>query len=95
MAQVKILRKGDHGEVIRTNFQAKYEETVSWSAAGSAAAVKFTNRDVFGMDELIIQDGATETVKVLPKAPAGKHTFPIRCEKDPGDGTPPVTVVIG
>jgi hypothetical protein len=95
VAQVKILWKGDHGEVIPTNFRAKHEEAVSWTAVGSSAAVKFTSKEVFGVDELLIAEGATETVKVLPKAPAGKYTFPIRCEKDPGDGTPPVNVVIG
>ena len=68
MAQVKIFWKGDHGEVIPSNFQAKHEEAVSWTATGSAAAVKFTNKDVFGMDELIIGEGMTETVKVMPKA---------------------------
>jgi hypothetical protein len=94
MAQVKIFWKGDHGEVIPTSFQAKHEETVSWSATGSAAAIKFTNKEIFGVDELVVPEGETKTVKVLPKAPTGKHTVPIRCDKDPGDGTPPVTVII-
>jgi len=94
MAQVKIFWKGDHGEVVPTNFKAKHEEGVDWSATGSAAAVKFTNKDVFGVDELIIPEDGMKTLKVLPKAPTGKYTFPIRCEKDPGDGTPPVTMII-
>jgi hypothetical protein len=95
MVKVKIYWKGDHGEVIPSNFNAAHEEAVEWSAFGSAAAVKFTNKDVFGMDELIIPEGQTKTAKIQPKAPAGKHVFPVRCEKDPGDGTPPVTVIVG
>jgi hypothetical protein len=94
MAQVKIYWKDDHGEVIPTNFKAEHEEAVEWFAFGSSAAVKFTSKEIFGVDEIVIPEGGSRTVKVLPKAPPGKHTFPIRCEKDPGDGTPPVTVVI-
>ena len=77
-----------------TNFQAKHAESVSWTAIGSAAAVKFTSGEIFGMDELIIP-GSTKTVEVMPKAPTGKFTFPIRCNKDPGDGTPPVSMIVG
>ena len=94
MAKVEIFWEDARGRVAPASFNATHGEQVDWSATGSSATVTFTKPEIFGVDELFIPEGGAKTVKVQPEATPGAYTFPIHCEKDPGDGTPPVTMII-
>jgi plastocyanin len=95
MVQVTISWKGDHGEVVPSNFRAQPEEEVRWTAEGSAVDIEFTKIEVFGTEKLTVPAGQTRSLEVEPDAPEGEYTFPVRCAKDPGDGTPPVSMILG
>lgn len=95
MKQVTISWMGDHGEVDPSSLRAEREEEVRWTATGSAVEVDITKPEVFGTDKLTVPEGETRSLEVRADAPSGEFEFPVHCEKDPGDGTPPVTFIVG
>lgn len=95
MPTVTITWSAGRGTVAPSSISVTGDDEVTWSAVGSDVLVKFPDRDVFGIDELEVEEDQSEILTVDKSAPTGSHVCDVHCEKDPGDGTPPVTMIVG
>lgn len=71
------------------------EDEVEFTANGSDMTVKFPVHDICGQDEIDVDDGDSEVITISESPPKGTHECQIVNRKEPGDGTPPVSMIVG